>query len=96
MLSLEEYNAYFSDAKDARAGYTDYSRQKTSAHHHTNIREPYAFWWLRSANDIGGWGEDGTVYVYHVCNNGTLNPYERAEYADGVRPAIWVKLDGKE
>ncbi len=91
LLSLEEYKHYFADPRDARAGYTDYSRKKTSEHYSSNIREPYGFWWLRTANERGGWGEDGSVYVCHICNNGTVNPFERAEYLDGVRPAIWVK-----
>ena len=91
LLSLEEYEHYFADPRDARAGFTDYSRKKASEHYGSNIREPYGFWWLRTANERGGWGEDGSVYINHVCNNGTVNPFERAEYFDGVRPAIWVK-----
>ncbi len=91
VLSLEEYNDFFSGPADARAGYTDYSRKKAGDHYNTKIREPYGFWWLRTAKESSGWGEDGSVYIYHVCNNGTVNPFERAEYSDGVLPAIWVK-----
>lgn len=93
LLSLEEYKDYFDGPQDGRAGFTDYSRKKAGDHYGTKIREPYGFWWLRTANKNGGWGEDGSVYIYHVCNNGTVNPFERAEYFDGVRPAIWVKED---
>lgn len=91
LLSLEEYLRYFSDPKDARAEYTDYTRSKT---HGGTVREPYAFWWLCTPNEKGGWGESGDVYVYHVCNNGTVNPYERGSYTDGVRPTIRVKKSG--
>lgn len=90
LLSLEEYKHYFANPRDGRAGFTDYSRKKASEHHHSENREPYGFWWLRTAN---GWSEDGSGDVYHVCNSGTVNPFERAEYFDGVRPAIWVKED---
>ena len=93
LLSLEEYKHYFDNPKDARAAFTDYSRKKAGVHYGSTIREPYGFWWLRTANEQGGWGKDGSVYLYHVCNNGTINPFERAEYSDGVRPAIWVKID---
>ena len=92
LLSLDEYEAYFSNPKDARAGYTDYARKRTSHDMATAIREPYAFWWLRTANEEGGWGEDGSVYIYHVTGAGEVNAFERAEYSDGVRPAIWINL----
>ena len=90
LLSLDDYDKYFPDPKDARTAYTDYSRKKTEDDYHTTIREPYAFWWLKTANEEGGWGEKGNVYVLHVCNNGLINSFERATYSDGVRPAIWV------
>jgi len=91
LLSLEEYEHYFDNPKDARATFTDYSRKKAGDRYGSTIREPYGFWWLRTANEDGGWGENGSVYVWHVCSNGTVNPFERAKYFDGVRPAIWVK-----
>ncbi|MBQ3869442.1 MAG: hypothetical protein II777_02755, partial [Clostridia bacterium] len=93
ILSLDEYNEYFSSPEDARAGYTDSSRKITGDDHHTKIREPYGFWWLRTASNYAGLGGKSSVYVYHVCNNGTVNPFERAASSDGVRPAIWVKAD---
>lgn len=93
LLSVEEYERYFDNSDDARAAFTDYSRKKASDYFRSQIREPYGFWWLRTANEYGGWGEDDSVYICHVCNNGEINPFERAEYCDGVRPAIWVKED---
>ena len=95
MLSLEEYEDYFSCPEDARAGFTEYSRKKAGDHYRTKISNPYGFWWLRTANKDGGLGENDSVYIYHVCGNGTVNPFERAEYSDGVRPAIWVAWDDK-
>lgn len=95
LLSTEEYKKYFSDPKDARAGFTDYSRGKIEEHCRAKMREPYGFWWLRSANEAGGLHGDGSGSVYHVCNTGKVNCFQSAEGYDGVRPAIWVKWDNK-
>lgn len=86
--SKKEFNP-----KEARARFTDYSRRLAEENYSTKIREPYGFWWLSTPNNNGGWGEDGNVYVYHVCNNGTINGFERASYKDGVRPTMWIKID---
>ena len=91
-LTLDEYSEYFNGPNDAKARFTDYSRKKAEEDYHCKIREPYGFWWLKTPNKEGGWGEKGNVYLYHVCGNGILNEYESAEYRDGVRPVIWVKL----
>ena len=93
LLSLDEFRRYFDNPKEARARFTDYSRRLVEENHSTRIREPYGCWWLSTPNFIGGWGEEGTVYVCHVCTNGTVNWFERAEYKDGVRPAMWIKID---
>ena len=93
LLSLDEYERYFDNPKEARARFTDYSRRLAEENYSAKIREPYGFWWLSTPNNNGGWGEDGNVYVYHVCNNGTINGFERARYKDGVRPTMWIKID---
>ena len=93
LLSYEEYNKYFDNPKEARARFTDYSRRLAEKNYSTKIREPYGFWWLSTPNNCGGWGEDEKVYVNHVCNNGTVNGFERASYKDGVRPTMWIKID---
>jgi len=90
LLDFDEYLEYFPSPDDARAEYTDYTRSKAYV---GTVREPYAFWWLRAPNSDDDWDEDSNVYLYHVCNNGTLNPFERAEYRDGVRPVLWVRSD---
>lgn len=87
LLSIEDYEKYFTNSADARTVYTDYSKRKA----HGQGNPSYAFWWLRTANQIGGWGERGNVYVFHVCANGKINPFKRGQHEDGVRPAIWVK-----
>lgn len=87
LLSIEDYEKYFTNSADARTVHTDYSKRKAYGHGNPS----YAFWWLRTANPIGGWGEGGDVYVFHVCANGKINPFKRGQYEDGVRPAIWVK-----
>ena len=92
LLDLLDYWKYFTKPEDARAEYTDYCRAQAEAHYHSSIREPYAFWWLCSPNRLGMWGEEKTAYVFHVRNNGELNEFERAEYQDGVRPAVWIKF----
>ena len=93
LLSLDEYKQYFDNHEEARARFTEYSRRLTEKNLHDKIREPYGFWWLRTPNIDGGLGEDGSVYVYHVCQNGTINEFERAKYKDGVRPTMWIKID---
>ena len=85
LLSLDDYKKYFSDPKDARAGYSDYTRQKTSEEYQTNIQDPYAFWWLRTAN------ETSPGYLCHVCDDGQINALMLSDSTDGVRPAMWVK-----
>ena len=93
LITLEEYTKYYTiDERIGRARYTDFSRAKTEKHYRTKIREPYGFWWTRTANVRGGWGEDGSVYVYHICNDGIDNEFERSEYSDGVRPVIRIDL----
>ena len=85
LLSLDDYKKYFSDPKDARAGYSDYTRQKTSEEYQTSIKDPYAFWWLRTAN------ETSPGYLCHVCDDGQINALMLSDSTDGVRPAMWVK-----
>jgi len=95
LLSLDEYHKYFLNLQDTRANYTDHARNKAYGHPNAKTREPYdAFWWLRTANEEG-WraGADSSVYLYHVCSDGTVNPFKRAEWSNGVRPAIWVNLN---
>lgn len=95
LISLEEYKKYFSSFKDARAEATEYSIYKRCEANGCSPKDPYlfyGFWWLRTPNKNGGWGEGADVYVCHVCNDGDVNPFERGKYQDGVRPAIWVKL----
>lgn len=92
LLDLPDYCKYFTKPEDARAEYTDYCRAQAEAHYHSGILEPYAFWWLCSPNRQGMWGEEKTAYVFQVRNNGELNEFERAEYQDGVRPAVWIKF----
>lgn len=70
LISIEEFEKYFSNAKDARAESTEYSIYKQCNNHGGSPKDPYlfyGFWWLRTPNKEGGWGEDGSVYVLHVC-----------------------------
>lgn len=87
LLSVDEIEEYLPKFEDRKAKYTEYSRKKASEHYGKSIREPYAFWWLRTQN------ENDKRYLYHVCNSGWLNAYEGADYFDGVRPACWIKTE---
>lgn len=86
LLSVEEFYQYFPNLKDSRAGYTEYTRKKESDYLKTNIRDAFAFWWLRTVN------ENEPRYVCHACSNGKLNHYMQSERRDGVRPAVWIKF----
>lgn len=93
LLSFNAYKRYFDNPKEARARFTDYSRRLAEENYSARIREPYGFWWLSTPNSHGGWGKGKNVFLCHVCNNGTVNGFERASYKDGVRPTMWIKID---
>lgn len=92
LISLDEYMEYYSiDENIGKAGYTDYCRAEAEDHYGTRIREPYGFWWTKSENKEGNRGGDENEYVWHVCNDGRPNPFERSEYEGGVRPVIRIR-----
>ena len=93
LLSLEECGAYFLTYNSAKALLTDYAKDKAEKYYKTTIKKPHGFWWLKTANKNGLGGEWPGTYVYHVCDNGSLNCFEASNFMDGVRPVISLKRE---
>lgn len=79
LLSLEDYVRYFPERRAAVCMKTPYA---VMAKKHSLFMED-AFWWLKTKSKQ-------EKYLCHVCCDGTINPYERHDFIDGVRPVIII------
>lgn len=86
LLSVEEILKYFKTLDDRKAEYSAYAREKYCNKISHKVREPYAFWWTRTAT------ENSSEYMVHICNSGIANCFARpGGHPDCVRPAIRIK-----
>lgn len=86
LLSEEEISKYFKNLDDRKAEYSAYARERYCRKISHKVREPYAFWWTRTAT------KKSSEYVVHICNSGIANCCARpGGHPDCVRPAIRIK-----
>ena len=66
---------------------------KASCFYKAKLHDPHASFWLRTPTTLGGWGRSGDVYMYHICPDGSCNPFACGEAENGVRPALWIDAE---
>lgn len=93
LLSLDEVNRYFPD-NSAKIAYADRTAPALAASSvntfgYSGVWQPYVTWnwWLRTPMDTVA------QYAYSVDPEGAVKEYSNS-YGLGVRPAMWIKLEG--
>lgn len=86
LLSSDEVASYVSDSV-AVAGATDYAKAQGA----NTFENDAANWWLRDV-DVS----DGSAHFANVLYDGAVNEdgYSADTSGIGIRPAVWVSLDG--
>ncbi len=93
LIGFDDYFDLVQPRSLCKAKLTDYAKKKWKG------TGTLGFWWTKSANiEIPSHMLENPyakasdhVYVFHICNVGTLNGYRRCTDDDGVRPIICLK-----
>lgn len=83
LLSQSEAKTYFSSDYARKAQCTEYTKSRWTYSGDYAVNN----WWLRSPEDY-----PSDVFVYGVCDDGSIGMFESGTTTVAVRPVIWVDL----